>query len=63
MMIERVVRLEVGVENLNKAAADLKTGGHGLRNDVRGDFRVLFGAIIAVALGLAGLMAKSFGWL
>lgn len=27
------------------------------------DFRVLFGALIAVALGLAGLMAKGFHWL
>lgn len=25
-------------------------------------FRILFGAIISVALGLAGLMAKGFGW-
>lgn len=27
------------------------------------DFRIMFGAIITVALGLAGLMAKGFGWL
>ncbi|GAA3682063.1 MAG: hypothetical protein ABF636_11435 [Acetobacter sp.] len=27
------------------------------------DFRVIFGALIAVALGLAGLMAKGFHWL
>lgn len=27
------------------------------------DFRILFGALITVALGLAGLMAKGFGWL
>jgi len=26
------------------------------------NFRILFGAIIAVALGLAGLMAKGFHW-
>lgn len=26
------------------------------------DFRITFGAIIAVALGLAGLMAKGFHW-
>ena len=38
-----------------------------LRRDITGirttDFRLIFGAIIAVALGLAGLMAKGFGWL
>ncbi len=27
------------------------------------DFRLLFGALIAVALGLSGLMAKGFHWL
>jgi hypothetical protein len=27
------------------------------------DFRVLFGALVVVALGLSGLMAKGFGWL
>lgn len=34
-----------------------------VRKEMRDDFRLLFGAIIAVALSLAGLMAKGFGWL
>lgn len=29
----------------------------------RKDFRTLFAALIAVALGLAGLMARGFHWL
>jgi hypothetical protein len=33
-----------------------------VRSDMRTDFRLLFGATIAVALGLAGMMAKGFGW-
>jgi hypothetical protein len=33
-----------------------------MRKDARGDFRLLFGAIITVALGLAGLMAHGFHW-
>lgn len=41
---------------------ELKTEIHGLRTDARSDFRLLFGAIIAAALGLAGLMAKGFHW-
>lgn len=41
---------------------ELKTEIRGLRDEARTDFRVLFGAIIAVALGLAGLMAKGFHW-
>jgi len=31
--------------------------------ELRGDMKLLLGAIIAVALGLAGLMAKGFHWL
>lgn len=33
-----------------------------VRSEMRADFRLLFGAIITVALGLAGLMGKGFGW-
>ncbi len=35
----------------------------GMRDRMDRDFRFTFGALIAVALGLAGLMAKGFGWL
>lgn len=34
-----------------------------VRAEMRADFRLLFWAIITVTLGLAGLMAKGFGWL
>jgi len=33
-----------------------------LRAEMRTDFRLLFAAVIFVALGLAGLMAKAFHW-
>lgn len=42
---------------------ELKAELNGLRSEARGDFRLIFGAIIAAALGLAGLMAKGFHWL
>ena len=35
----------------------------GIRSDMRVDFRLVFGSLIVVALGLAGMMAKGFGWL
>jgi hypothetical protein len=35
----------------------------GLRDEARIDFRLIFGAVIAAALGLTGLMAKGFHWL
>jgi DNA anti-recombination protein RmuC len=33
-----------------------------MRDAIERDFRLLFGAIITVALGLAALMARSFHW-
>jgi hypothetical protein len=32
-------------------------------SEARTDFRVLFGSLIGVAVGLAAVMAKGFGWL
>jgi hypothetical protein len=34
-----------------------------LRSDQETDFRIVFGALIAAAVGLAGLMAHGFHWL
>lgn len=34
-----------------------------IRRDMRGDFRLLFSALITVALGLTAVMAKGFHWL
>lgn len=66
-MEQRVARLEVQVDHLRADVTELKADVRELRRDVTGirttDFRILFGAIIAVALGLAGLMAKGFKWL
>ncbi|WP_426762356.1 hypothetical protein ACP6EW_20765 [Hafnia paralvei] len=42
---------------------DFKVEFKEIRKDMRGDFRLLFGAIITVTIGLAGIMAKGFGWL
>lgn len=51
---------QASVEN---RLGDLKTELRSLRNEARVDFRLLFGAIISVALGLAALMAKGFHWI
>lgn len=63
----RIAKLEVGVSHVERDVADIKTDVRSLRNDITGirttDFRLTFGAIIAVALGLAGIMAKGFHWL
>lgn len=66
-METRIAKLEVAVEFMQRDINELKADVRALRNDVHSirttDFRILFGAIITVALGLSGLMAKGFGWI
>jgi hypothetical protein len=57
------VRLTVSLESLTEAIDRLDRESTTLRSDARSDFRLLFGAIIATAFGLAGLIAKSAHWL
>ena len=53
-------------EELREIRSDMRE----MRGDMREmrrasttDFRILFGALIAVAVGLAGTMARAFGWI
>lgn len=66
-MESRVARLETAVEYVQRDIVEIKGYINALRHDVSGirttDFRITFGAIITVALGLAGLVAKGFGWI
>ena len=70
-MEARIAKLEASVSHIETAIMDIKADIRDIRNidirDIRNqmkiDFRVLFGSIIFIALGLAGLMAKGFGWL
>lgn len=62
-MEARVAKLESDAEYIKRDIHEIKERLKDIRSDAKTDFRMLFGAIIAVALGLAGLMAKGFGWL
>lgn len=66
-MEARVARLETTVGNMQRNITELKDDVRAIRAEIVGirttDFRLLFGAIITVALGLGGLLAKGFGWL
>lgn len=66
-MEARITRLETVAEFMQRDIAELKQDIAATRKEVHSirttDFRLLFGAIITVTLGLAGLMAKGFGWL
>jgi hypothetical protein len=66
-MEARLAKLETAVEFIQRDIKELKEDLRAVKSDINGirttDFRILFGAIIAVALGLAGLMSKGFHWL
>lgn len=48
------------IRELKDAVRELSRQVNAIRTT---DFRIMFGAIIAATLGLAGVMAKGFGWL
>ncbi|OJT42890.1 hypothetical protein BSR04_08065 [Serratia plymuthica] len=62
-MQARVAKLESDVDHIKKAIDEVKTDVREIKRDAKTDFRLLFAALIFVALGLAGLMAKGFHWL
>jgi hypothetical protein len=62
-MEARVAKLEAGIEFIGREITEIKNDVRSLRDNARTDFRVLFGAIIVAALGLAGIIAKGFHWL
>jgi hypothetical protein len=66
-MEPRLAKLETAVEFIQRDIKELKEDLRAVRSEITAirttDFRLLCGAIIAVALGLAGLMSKGFHWL
>jgi hypothetical protein len=60
---ERIAKLEKGNEHIEKSLQEIKNDTRELRNIHDRDFRILVGIVITAVLGLAGLMAKGFGWL
>jgi hypothetical protein len=62
-MEARVAKLEASIQHIQTDVADIKNDVRSLRDNARTDFRILFGAVITVALGLAALMARGFHWL
>jgi hypothetical protein len=61
-MEARVAKLEAHIEHIQSDINEIKSDVREIKRDARTDFRLLFGALIFVALGLAGLMAKGFHW-
>lgn len=63
----RVARMESDISYIKRDIAELKSDLKEVRGDVdkirTTDFRIMFGALITTALGLAGLMARGFHWI
>ena len=62
-MEARLAKLESDVGHIQSALTDIKTDTREIKKDAKEDFRILFGALIAIALGLTLIMAKGFHWL
>ena len=58
-----VAVLKTDVEYIKRDLSEMRTDVRGFRDRQERDFRLLFGAIIFVTLGLTGVLAKSFGWI
>ncbi|EAA8781304.1 hypothetical protein LEX56_002881 [Salmonella enterica] len=62
-MEARVAKLESDVTHIDSTLQEMKSDMREMRRDLRSDFRILFGALITVAIGLAGIMARGFHWI
>jgi hypothetical protein len=59
----RLAKLEASVEHIQADVAGIKSDVREIKTDAKIDLKLYFGALITVALGLAGLMAKGFHWI
>lgn len=58
----RVAKLETHVEYIRRDIDSLVGSVSEHRKETAKDFRILFGALITTALGLAAIIAKGFHW-
>ncbi len=61
-MEARVAVLEQIAKDTRDVLVEMKRDIRDIRNDQKIDFRLLFGALITVAVGLAAIMAHGFKW-
>jgi hypothetical protein len=62
-MEHRLIRLEATTQHIQEDLRDFKSDMRDLKNQARSDFRLLFGALISLGIGMAALMAKGFHWI
>lgn len=59
----RIAKLEATTQHIQSDITEIKQDVRDLGKTQGTDFRILFGALIFTALGLAALMAKGFDWI
>jgi hypothetical protein len=59
----RLARIETTMDYVQRDVGELRTDVRDMRREYRSDFRMLFSAIVTMALGMAAMMAKMFNWL
>lgn len=62
-MEPRIAKVEASLEYVHETLRDIKSDVREIKLHARTDFRVIFAALIAVAIGLASLMAHGFKWI
>lgn len=62
-METRIARLESDVSHIQRDVSEIKQEVRSLRDRLWSQFLITWGGIIALGIGLSGLMAKGFGWL
>jgi hypothetical protein len=62
-VLVQLAKMETRLDHIDATIVEMKTDGREHRRATDRDFRLLFGALIIAALGLAGLMAKGFHWI
>lgn len=69
-MIEQVAKLGSDAEYIKRDVGELRTDMREIKLEFRElrdrqerDFRILFGAIIATAVGITSILARGFGWI
>lgn len=62
-MEARLAKLEAAAEFVHRDLTEIKADLREVKRDARTDFRITWGAMIAGFVGLAGLLAKGFGWM
>jgi hypothetical protein len=61
-MEARIAKLESHVEYIRRDLDDVRSDVKEIRRNQQADFHILFASLIAVAIGLAGIISKGFHW-